>query len=213
MWITMNSTVNSAPLHDDTLLDLILSVAPQEKNLPLLKGILFENFGDFRNILSADRNELIHIGIPIGIVNLLKALELSIEKLLWRDIEKQPILKSWENLIDYLHVSMSNKKQEHLRLLFLNQSNELIGDEIHQIGTINHTHAYPREIIRRTLNVGATALILVHNHPSGNHRPSKSDVEMTNIIIQAAHHCDIVVHDHIIISRSGYASLRREGLI
>jgi pimeloyl-ACP methyl ester carboxylesterase len=125
----------------------------------------------------------------------------------------KPILSSWQKLIDYCHVVMANEKREHFRVLFLNRKNQLIADEVQQIGTVDHAPVYPREIIRRALEVGATALILVHNHPSGDPTPSDSDLEMTEEIVRAARTMDVTVHDHIIIAKGGYASFKSLGLM
>ncbi len=132
---------------------------------------------------------------------------------MYQDIEKKPILNSWSRLIDYLHASMANETKEQFRLLFLNKKNELIADEIQQTGTVDHTPAYPREIMKSALSVGATAIILVHNHPSGDSKPSQADIDLTQEIIGAALPFDIVIHDHIVISKHGHTSFRNEGLL
>ncbi len=134
-------------------------------------------------------------------------------RVLKQEVLKQPILNSWSRLIDYLNADMAQEKKEHFRLLFLNKKNELIADEIQGSGTVDHTPAYPREIIKRALEVGATALILAHNHPSGDPSPSPADINLTNAVIDAAKPFDIIIHDHVIISRNGHISFRNEGLI
>ena len=115
--------------------------------------------------------------------------------------------------MDYCQMSMKHEKREHFRILFMNKKNELIADEIQGSGTVDHTPAYPREIMKRSLELGATALILMHNHPSGDPKPSAADIDMTNTIIDAAKPFDITIHDHIVIARNGYTSFRDQGLI
>lgn len=143
----------------------------------------------------------------------LKTVQAAGLRVLRQNVMKQPVLNSWSKLIDYLTASMSEESREHFRLLFLNKKNELIADELQGSGTVDHTPAYPREIMKRALEVGATALIMVHNHPSGDPSPSRADIDLTNAVIAAADTFDIAVHDHIIISRNGYTSFRSEGLI
>ena len=126
---------------------------------------------------------------------------------------QKPVLNNWTRLMDYCRISMAHEKKEHFRILFLNKKNELIADEIQGSGTVDHTPAYPREIVKRSLEHGATAIILMHNHPSGDHSPSKDDIDMTNAIIAAAKPFNITIHDHVIISRNGQTSFRNEGLI
>ncbi|MCK5555246.1 MAG: DNA repair protein RadC, partial [Alphaproteobacteria bacterium] len=120
---------------------------------------------------------------------------------------------SWQKLIDYCQVSMAHEKRENFRVIFLNRKNQLMTDEVQQIGTVDHTPVYPREIVRRALELGATAMILVHNHPSGDPTPSDSDIAMTEEIIKAATALDILVHDHLIISQNGHISFKSMGLL
>lgn len=135
------------------------------------------------------------------------------QKMLLSDIGKKPVLSTWQKLIDYCYVAMAHEKREHFRVLFLNRKNQLIADEVQQVGTVDHTPVYPREIVKRALDLGATALILVHNHPSGDPSPSDSDISMTEEIIRAAAALDILVHDHLIISQSGHVSFKSLGIL
>ncbi len=144
---------------------------------------------------------------------LLKAVQALTQKMLRNDMEKKPILGSWQKLIDYCYVTMAHEKREHFRVLFLNRKNRLIADEVQQVGTVDHTPAYPREIVKRALELGATAMILVHNHPSGDPSPSDADIGMTKEIIRAAAALDILVHDHLIISQNGHVSFKSLGLL
>jgi len=124
-----------------------------------------------------------------------------------------PILSSWAALIDYCRSAMAFEEIEQFRVLFLDKKNRLIADEVQQRGTVDHTPVYPREVIKRSLELGATALILVHNHPSGDPAPSTADVQMTRQIIEVAKPLGITVHDHIIIGKSGHASLKAQRFI
>jgi DNA repair protein RadC len=126
---------------------------------------------------------------------------------------KKPILNSWARLIDYCATTMGHETKEHFRILFLNKKNELIADEIQQSGTVDHTPDYPREIMKRALELSATAIILCHNHPSGDPTPSRMDIDMTKQIIAAGEPLNIIIHDHIIVSKNGTSSFRNLGLL
>ena len=139
-------------------------------------------------------------------------LELA-QRVLAADIERKPILGSWQKLIDYCTVAMAHEQREQFRVLSLNRKNELIADEVQNIGTVDHAPVYPREIVKRALELGATALILVHNHPSGDPEPSDSDIAMTAEVVKAAKSLDILVHDHLIIAKKGHTSFKSLGLL
>lgn len=206
-------TSNDTGASDNTLLDSLLSITLPDDMIEHVKTKLLKKFQTLEKILSANIYDLRQSGIPEETVLSIQSISSIIPQLLKRDIEKAPILSTSSNLIDYLHVTMSHQQQEQIRLLCLNKNNALISDDIHATGTIDHAPAYPREIIKHALNTGASALILVHNHPSGDPNPSKDDILLTQKIIAAAFHCDIIVHDHIIISRRGHTSLKAKGLI
>jgi len=125
----------------------------------------------------------------------------------------RPVLGSWDALIDYCSIAMAHNPIEQVRVLYLDKKNVLIADEMQQKGTIDHTPVYPREVVKRALELGATAMILVHNHPSGNPQPSKADIEMTRQIVTAAKNLGIVVHDHVVIGKGQYASFKSLGLL
>ncbi len=200
-------------LQEYELLELILfTVIPRRDVKPLAKDLI-QKFGNFSAVVHAEIADLIGAGLTENSAIALKTIEASSLKMMKQDVMHRPILNSWSRLMDYLHASMAQDTQEQFRLLFLNKKNELIGDEIQQTGTIDHTPAYPREIIKRALNVGATALVLVHNHPSGDSTPSQPDIALTQDIITAATPFDIRIHDHVIISKNGYTSFKSEGLI
>ncbi len=201
-------------VQDYELLEIILfSAIPRRDVKPLAKQLLQE-FGGISGVLNASAADLQKVkGMSENAAVLFKAVQGLTQKMLIADIGKKPVLSSWQKLIDYCHVAMAHEKREHFRVLFLNRKNQLIADEVQQVGTVDHTPVYPREIVRRALELGATALILVHNHPSGDPRPSDPDIAMTQEIIRAAAALDILVHDHLIISQNGHVSFKSLGIL
>ncbi|MCC6597938.1 MAG: DNA repair protein RadC [Alphaproteobacteria bacterium] len=201
-------------LQDYELLELVLFMAiPRRDVKPLAKDML-KKFGDLPGLLSAPVDELLKIdGISENTATALKAVAATAHRMMKRELMHRPVLNSWSRLMDYCSSTMAHETREHFRILFLNKKNELIGDEIQGSGTVDHTPAYPREIMKRALDLGATALILLHNHPSGDPSPSQADIDMTRLIIRAAEPFNIVIHDHIIIARNGYSSFKNQGLI
>ena len=199
---------------DYELLEMILFAAiPRRDVKPLAKQLLKE-FGTLAGVMGASISDLQKVkGLSENSAVLLKTVHALSQKMLKNDIEKKPVLASWQKLLDYCHVAMAHEKREHFRVLFLNRKNQLIADEVQQVGTVDHTPVYPREIVRRALELGATAMILVHNHPSGDPNPSDSDIAMTEEVIKAAAALDILVHDHLIISQSGHVSFKSLGLL
>lgn len=200
-------------LQDYELLELILFMSIPRRDVKPLAKDLIKRFGSLGNLLRADTAALEEAGLSEGTATAIKIIESTAFYLLQHDVQGKPVLASWTKLIDYIQASMAHEKIEQFRLLFLNKKNELIADEIQQTGTVDHTPAYPREIMKRALDHGATAIILVHNHPSGDPTPSKADVDLTRTVIEAAKPFGIVIHDHIIVAKSGTASLRQMGLI
>jgi DNA repair protein RadC len=201
-------------LQDYELLEMILFAAiPRRDVKPLAKQLLKE-FGSLSGVMCAGISDLQKIkGLSENSAILIKTVQALTIKMMKNDIEKKPVLSSWQKLIDYCYVAMAHEKREHFRVLFLNRKNQLMADEVQQIGTVDHTPVYPREIVRRALELGATALILVHNHPSGDPTPSDSDIAMTEEVIKAAAALDILVHDHLIISQNGHISFKSLGLL
>jgi DNA repair protein RadC len=201
-------------LQDYELLEMILfSAIPRRDVKPLAKQLLAE-FGSISGILSASIVELQKVkGLSENAAVLFKAVHALTQKMLKNDMEQKPILSSWQKLLDYCHVALAHEKREHFRVLFLSRKNQLMSDEIQQSGTVDQAPVYPREIVKRALELGASAIILVHNHPSGDPTPSNADITMTNEIIRAAATMDILVHDHLIISRTGHTSLKSLGLL
>jgi len=201
-------------LPDYELLELLLFMAIPRRDVKPIAKILIARFGNLAGVMNATIAELEGVeGVSENTAVAIKTIQAAGLRLLKQDLAKKPLLNSWQRLLDYLHASMAHEKREHFRLLFLNKKNELIADEIQQSGTVDHTPAYPREIMKRALELGATALILAHNHPSGDPTPSKEDINMTKQICAAAAPFGIIVHDHLIVSRGGTASFKSLGLM
>jgi DNA repair protein RadC len=207
--------VGGDALEDYELLELALQLVIPRKDTKALAKTLLREFGSFSGVFNASEARLSKIdGLGPTSVAHLKVIQ-SVAARFGRDRldHEQPILSSWTQLIDYCHSQMAFESVEQFRILFLDKKNRLIADEVQQTGTVDHTPVYTREVIRRALEVSATALILVHNHPSGDPAPSSADIRMTREIADTAKPMGIVLHDHIIIGRSGHASLRALKLI
>jgi len=201
-------------LQDYELIELILFMAIPRRDVKPLAKDLIKHFGSLSDMMHAEIEELMRVpGISQKTAIALKSVTALSHRMLKQEIMQKPVLKNWAILMDYCYTTMAHEKKEHFKVLFLNKKNELIADEIQQSGTVDHTPAYPREIVKRALEVGATALILVHNHPSGDPKPSQTDIDVTRDVIRAAEPLNIVVHDHIIMSKNGYTSLKNEDLI
>ncbi len=199
----------SDALADYELLELALFYTkPQGDMKPIAKALL-KKFGGFSGVLSAPEQLLREIpGVGEKTAVHLKVL-LAIARQLGReDVKDRVALDSWAALIDYCRAQMAFESREQFRILFLDKRNRLIADEVQQVGTVDHTPVYPREVIKRALELSSTALILVHNHPSGDPSPSEADVSMTKSVADIARPLGIVVHDHIIVGRDGHASMR-----
>ncbi|HEY0324964.1 MAG TPA: DNA repair protein RadC [Allosphingosinicella sp.] len=200
-------------LLDHELVEYLLGLnAPRRDQKPLAKQLI-ERFGGFGRLLSADHEALEREGLTQGQVAALKIAQASALRLLRSEIAEQPILGSWQALLDYLHADMAHLAVERVRVLFLDSKNRLIRDEAMWEGSVDESAVYVREIVRRALDYQATGLIIVHNHPSGDPKPSPQDIAITKDIADAARHLKITLHDHVIVGRSGHASLRALGLI
>ena len=199
---------------DYEILELLLFRSiPQRDVKPLAKNLIAK-FGSLSGVLGARRERLMEVkGIGESVAIDLKLIEAAGRRLARQAIQDRPILGSWKDVIDYCHAAMAQADRELFRILFLDKRNFLITDEVQGIGTVDHTPVYPREVIKRALELGATAIILVHNHPSGDPTPSSADIRMTQVIVGIAGPLGITVHDHIIIGRNGHASLRGLKLI
>lgn len=201
-------------LPDYELLELLLFMVIPRKDVKPIAKHLIDRFKNINGVLNASLNELEAVdGISHNSATAIRAIRAAGLRLLKQNIMGRPVLNSWQRLIEYVEAAMANENREHFRIIFLNKKNEIIADEVQQTGTVDHTPAYPREIMKRALELGATAIILVHNHPSGDATPSPADVQLTKQIIKAAEPFDIVIHDHLIVSRNGTSSFKSLGLI
>ncbi|KQR67844.1 hypothetical protein ASG25_00405 [Rhizobium sp. Leaf384] len=201
-------------LADYELLELLLfRLIPRRDTKPIAKALL-DRFGTLSGVLGAPPSLLQEIkGIGDTVALDLKLISTIAHRMLKSELRSKTLLSSWSQVIEYCHAAMANEMREQFRILFLDKRNALIADEVQQTGTIDHTPVYPREVIKRALELSATAIILVHNHPSGDPTPSRADIDMTKTIIDTAKPLGVTVHDHIIIGRDGHASLRGLRLI
>lgn len=201
-------------LPDYELLELLLyNVIPRQDTKKVAKHLL-QSFGSLAGVFAAAPAQLAAFkGISQNGAVFLKAVQAIGVRMGRQSVLEQPVLSSWGALHAYLRAAMAHEANEQFRLLFLNRKNMLIRDEVQARGTVDHTPVYVREVIKRALELGATALILVHNHPSGDPTPSRADIDMTREIIKAAAPLGVVVHDHIIVGRGEPASLKALGLI
>jgi len=207
--------VGGEAFSDVELLEAVLHLAVPRRDTKDLAKLLLKRFGSFSGVLSAPRERLVefeHLG-ELSVTSL-KVIQAAAQRFARDRVDRdQPILSSWASLIDYCRAAMAFEDVEQFRILFLDKKNRLIADEVQQKGTVDHTPVYPREVIKRTLELSATALILVHNHPSGDPAPSTADVQMTRQIVDVARPLGVTVHDHIIIGKSGHASMKGLKLI
>jgi DNA repair protein RadC len=201
-------------LPDYELLELLLFRSIPRRDVKPVAKELIRRFGTFAETLGAPPARLMEMdGIGESVVTDLKIVEAAARRLAKGAVAKRPVLSSWSAVIDYCRAAMAFADKEQFRLLFLDKRNALIADEVQQSGTVDHTPVYPREVVKRALELSASALILVHNHPSGDPSPSAADVKMTKEIAEVAKPLGITVHDHIIVGREGHASLKGLRLI
>jgi DNA repair protein RadC len=201
-------------LPDYELLELVLFRAIPRRDVKPLARKLLEVFGDFNGVLSAPAARLEEIaGVGTAVVTELKIVEAAAHRLARSKILKRPVVSSWDALLDYCQTSMAHRDTEQFRILFLDRKNVLIADEAQARGTVDHVPVYPREVVKRALELNASAIILVHNHPSGDPTPSQADIDMTDQIQIAAQALGITLHDHLVIGKSTELSFRAEGLI
>ncbi len=200
------------PLPDYELLELLLFQCIPRKDVKSLAKQLIARFGSFAEVLGAPIERLREFeGMgEIGAVNL-KVVEAAARRVAKGAVARRKVLSSWSSLLDYCRTAMAFAEREEFRILFLDKRNQLIADEVQQRGTVDHTPVYPREIVKRALELSATAIILVHNHPSGDPSPSQADIRMTLDIRDIAKPLGITIHDHVIVGRNGHASLRGLG--
>ena len=201
-------------LPDYELMELVLFAAvPRRDTKPLAKALI-AHFGSFAEAIAAPRERLLEVeGVSDGIATQLKVIEAAALRLSQARVLGRPVLSSWSSLLDYCAAAMARSQTEEFRVLFLDRKNALMADEVQSSGTVDHTPVYPREIVKRALELGASAVILVHNHPSGDPTPSRADIDMTREVADAAKALRIMVHDHVVVGRSGHASFKAMGLL
>ncbi len=199
---------------DYELLELVLFRSIARGDVKGIAKALIARFGSFSEVIAAPVELLAEVkGVGPAILHDLKLVEQASRRIALGAIRNRQLLGSYASVIDYCRTAMGFAEREEFRLLFLDKKNGLIGDEVMQRGTVDHTPVYPREIVRRALQLNASAVILVHNHPSGDPTPSRADIDMTNEIVALAGPLGIVVHDHLIVGRKGHASFRALGLL
>lgn len=199
---------------DYELLELVLFRAIPRRDVKPLARRLIEAFGDFNAVISAAPARLQDVeGVGESVVCELKVVEAAAHRLARARVMRRHVLSGWDALLDYCHTVMSHRETEHFRILFLDRKNVLVADEEQARGTVDHVPVYPREVVKRALELNASALIIVHNHPSGDPTPSRADIDMTTRIEAAAQALGLVLHDHLVIGRSLELSFRAEGLL
>ena len=209
----MRRAAGAENLPDYELLELMLFASNPRAKVESLAAQLLQRFGSLAEILGADPAELAAAGLGVTAIAAVQFVRELALRFMRAELRDRPIVGSWDKLIDYCTAHIAYSTVEEFHILFLDRKNALIRDERQQSGTVDHTPAYTREIIKRTLDLGASALILVHNHPSGDPTPSPADVTVTKDIVKAATTLGIAVHDHLIIGRGRHASLCDLGLL
>jgi DNA repair protein RadC len=201
-------------LLDHELVEYLLALALPRRDTKVIAKKLIAEFGGFGALLSADGPTIARVGeITEGAAAAIKIAQASALRLLQSEVKERPVLGSWQALLDYLRADMAHNAIERVRILFLNSKNMLIRDELMSEGSVDEAAVYIREVVRRALEYQATAIILVHNHPSGDPSPSRQDIQLTGNIVEACRHLRIAVHDHVIVGRTGHSSMRALGLI
>jgi DNA repair protein RadC len=204
----------ASAVSDYELLELVLFRAIPQRDIKPLAKDLIAKFGSFAEVVAAPSGRLAEVkGMGEAAITELKIVHAAASRLARGQVQKRTVLSSWSSVIDYCRTAMAYADKEQFRLLFLDKRNQLIADEVQQVGTVDHTPVYPREVVKRALELSATALILVHNHPSGDPTPSRADIQMTQAIIEVAKPLGIAVHDHIIVGKEGHASFKGLKLI
>ena len=196
-------------LSDYELLEMVLFAAQPRRDMKPIAKQLLKTFGSFAEVIHAPEPRLREVkGVGDASIDQIKLIAAASQRIAKGELQQRKALSSWQDVIDYCRTSMAFADKEQFRLLFLDKRNHLIADEVQQTGTVDHTPVYPREVIKRALELSATAIILVHNHPSGDPSPSQADIQMTRAIVDIAKPLGISVHDHIIVGRNGHASLK-----
>ncbi|OUD09651.1 hypothetical protein BVC71_07385 [Marivivens niveibacter] len=204
----------ASPMPDYELLELVLFRAIPRQDVKPLARRLIETFGDFGRVLTANPSKLKEVkGVGDAVVIELKVVEAAAGRLARAKVIQRHVISSWDAVLDYCHTVMAHRETEQFRVLFLDRKNVVIADEEQAKGTVDHVPVYPREVVKRALELNASALILVHNHPSGDPTPSEADIAITRQIEDAATVLGLTLHDHLIIGKSTELSFRAEGLI
>ena len=199
---------------DYELLELVLFLAaPRGDAKPLAKELI-RRYGGFAEAVSAPEADLARVpGVGEAALAAIKTVRAAALRLMAEPLDRRPVLRNWDQLVAYCRAAMGFERIEQFRVLYLDRKNRLVADEVQQTGTIDHTPVYPREVVRRALELGAAAIIMVHNHPSGDTAPSEADIAMTREVAAAASALGVLVHDHVIVGRSGHTSFRASGLL
>jgi DNA repair protein RadC len=204
----------AAAMPDYELLELVLFRAIPRQDVKPLARLLIDTFGDFNRVISANPVRLATVkGVGDAVIQELKIVEAAAQRMMRGKVINRPVLSSWDTLLDYCHTAMAHRETEQFRILFLDRKNVLIADEEQARGTVDHVPVYPREVVKRALELNASALILVHNHPSGDPTPSQADITITHQIKDAAEVLGLVLHDHLIIGKSREVSFRALGYL
>jgi len=208
------AAISFAALPDYELLELILARSLPRRDVKPLAKALLARFGCLAGVFGASAEELKTIrGVGPGTALDLKLVQEATARMSRAEVKKRPVISSWSALLAYVRTAMAHEAREQFRVLFLDKKNQLIADEVMNEGTVDHAPVYPREVVRRALELSASAVILTHNHPSGDPTPSSADIDMTRQVIDAARVLRIAVHDHLVIGRDGVASFKALGLI
>ena len=204
----------AASLQDYELLEFLLFGARRQGDTKPAAKALIARFGSLAGVLAARPEELVQVeGVAEASAAILKVVPEAARRMAREELAEGPVISSWDQLLGYCRIALGRSAVEEFHLLFLDRKNRLIADEAQQRGTVDHTPVYPREVVKRALELGASALILVHNHPSGDPTPSQADIAMTREIKEVAEKLGIAVHDHVVIAKGGHASFRALGLL
>lgn len=207
-------TGGAAAIPDYEMLELILFRAIPRQDVKPLSRLLLDVFGDFNRVLSAPAARLSEVkGVGDAVITELKIVEAAAQRLARSRILQRHVISSWDAVLDYCHTTMAHRDTEQFRVLYLDRKNVLVADEAQGQGTVDHVPVYPREVVKRALELNASALILVHNHPSGDPTPSEADIAMTQQILTAAEALGLTLHDHLVIGKSRELSFRSAGLL
>jgi DNA repair protein RadC len=207
-------TGGAGALPDYEMLELLLFMAQSRRDMKPLAKRLMARFGTYANVISATPEELRSVeGVGESVVATLKIVRDAAVRLGREELTGRTVLSSWQDLLEYCRATMGRNTIEQFRIFFLDRKNAVITDEVQQEGTVDHTAVYPREVVKRALELNASAIIMAHNHPSGDTTPSRGDIEMTRMVKEACEKIGIALHDHVVVSKSSTTSFRSLGLI